>query len=236
MHRPGEVVELLPQRFTVAKLLQAVCFEPLVGQLNHLQEKAQVAATRGRLRRGPLEDLNDRFGLLVEAERRQHQQQLGRIGTGIIIARTGVRRDEEPFSALGHFGQQPGMPSLVLTRLVERRFFQIDLVGELKLLAFGQGPDRPAHGRQGFDHPLQKLGIEFLRLHFLFGERCDFVDDPANLLLRMFNSLRIYRGGFRTHGCSTCVKGGDDLFGSGRSFIAVRPCAMGECNRHGWYR
>ena len=102
-------------RVNVSSCSHSVCFsercrkpaglQKVAGEFAHLQQEPQIATLRGDSRARSLKDLDDALRALVVEHRREHEQEVGRVGGGLFVvvscvSRAGVRRDERAFGAV----------------------------------------------------------------------------------------------------------------------------------------
>ena len=118
-----ERFQLFPQRLLFGEVPQPAGLQKVAGELAHLQQEPQIAALRGDPRAGPLKDFHDALRALVVVHRREHQQEVGRVGGGVFVAvgrvaGAGMRGNQRALGALQHLVQQP--PVLLLADLDSR--------------------------------------------------------------------------------------------------------------------
>ena len=109
-----ERFQLLPQRLLFGQMPQPAGLQKVAGELAHLQQEPQVAALRGDARAGSLKDFHDALRALVVVHRREHEQEVGRVGGRLFVAvgrvaRAGMRRDQRALGAAQHLVQQPAV-------------------------------------------------------------------------------------------------------------------------------
>ena len=85
------------------------------------------------------------------------------------------------------------MLGLPLLAVAEIGFLDVDLILEGQAPLGIQRPDGPADRRQGRDHARQELAIKLLRGDVGLGQLRDFRHQGADLLLRLFDQLRVQR-------------------------------------------
>ena len=119
------------------------------GQLAHLLEELQIAALRGGLRVGPLEDFDQPFDLVVVAQRVDHQQLPRRVAAHPLVAGTGERRHELRRFAGDDVIEQPVVLAGLFRFRIEQLLAEVDLIGELRLACLRRESTLPRPPRPG---------------------------------------------------------------------------------------
>ena len=215
MRRPRECFELFPERLLLGQMPQPPALEIVAGELADLQQEPQVAALRGHPRTGPLKNFDHALRTLIVVDRREHEQEVGRVGRrfGIVlrrVARARVGTDQRPSVPCKHLSQQASMLRLADRILDESRVAQIDLIGELQPTRVGECPHRPAGCRQRRHHFVEQRVVELGLVDFGPRELGDFLHEALDLALRAFDLRRVDRGG-RLGGLARA--GGAGVFG-----------------------
>ncbi len=160
MRGARECLELFPKRLLFRQMPQPPALEIVACEFANLQQESQVAALRRHPCAGSLKNFDDTLRTLIVVDRREHQQEVGRIGRrlGIVLrrlARARVGADQRALGPLEHLSQQATMLGLADRILNQPRLAQIDLIRKLQATRVGEGPDRPAGCRQRRDHLVQ---------------------------------------------------------------------------------
>ena len=104
------------------------------------------------------------------------------------FARAGVRRHEQALAVAQRLVEQAPVAELVLfVEFAELGLLEIDLVLQGQPAFVVDGPNGPAHGRQGRDDPRQELAVELLGGHVGLRQLRNLAHQRADELLGLFD-------------------------------------------------
>ena len=202
VHLAGKRFELRPKRLLADHLPQLMIAGIRRGQLGHLGQELQEAMLSVRIAVGVLPDLDQPGDLLIDEDRGEQDDEIGRIARGDLAFFLG------PDAAMGRQHLRPAhlrrgpeqfRMNLPLVLAVEPDRLHVDLILQLQIALRRADPDGAGRRRDGGQHALQELAVIFCRRQIGLGEPGDFLDEPIDLPPGLFEQIGIIGFGSSAH-------------------------------------